>query len=474
MAMALPALAAPHPAHYVEPREAISHHARAHSRTVQADSAPKSSRRKSRVGKSSAAKSRTGTATHSAKLKHHKRHPQDEADNDPLVLHRVNARRRNFRREDRYDRPRAIARRVTNSSRPLPETRASAVEPIPTKKAITSEDFTRAAGGSSGAPEVFEHGQSHPDDDERFPMGAQPSVKKSPQILAEVSAASEPITPVGKTTLHQEIHTAATNVETAMKSDAASAKNVLSRRGRARANVLPEDHDDKVAVIEEAMTPMVLPTLYTRHGRLIVPRALKGSRAILVHQNEMADSEGLDRIQNDDDLDSMRDLHLLVSLNDSAAMRINEELPANRRYARPWTARFAVDTSRAFYSRFHQPLRLNSAVRTVDYQLRLQRVNGNAASVDGDGASPHLTGQAIDFGKRGMSIAQIAWMRAYLAPLMRAGKVDVEEEFQQACFHISVYRGYGVRPKAKSGTKMEVARADLPTHADSKIESDLR
>jgi len=25
---------------------------------------------------------------------------------------------------------------------------------------------------------------------------------------------------------------------------------------------------------------------------------------------------------------------------------------------------------------------------------------------------------------------------------MQVGKVDVEEEFQQACFHISVYRSY--------------------------------
>ncbi len=33
-------------------------------------------------------------------------------------------------------------------------------------------------------------------------------------------------------------------------------------------------------------------------------------------------------------------------------------------------------------------------------------------------------------------------MRTYLRPLMQVGKVDVEEEFQQACFHISVYRSY--------------------------------
>ena len=41
-----------------------------------------------------------------------------------------------------------------------------------------------------------------------------------------------------------------------------------------------------------------------------------------------------------------------------------------------------------------------------------------------------------------MSLAQIAWMRSYLLPLMNSGKIDVEEEFQQACFHISVYRSY--------------------------------
>jgi hypothetical protein len=33
-------------------------------------------------------------------------------------------------------------------------------------------------------------------------------------------------------------------------------------------------------------------------------------------------------------------------------------------------------------------------------------------------------------------------MRAYLQPLIGQGKIDVEEEFRQACFHISVYRNY--------------------------------
>ena len=85
---------------------------------------------------------------------------------------------------------------------------------------------------------------------------------------------------------------------------------------------------------------------------------------------------------------------------------------------------------------------MNSAVRTVAYQARLQMVNGNAAGTAGEAASPHLTGQAIDIGKRGMNATELAWMRAYLLPVMQAGKIDVEEEFHQACFHISVYRSY--------------------------------
>lgn len=192
---------------------------------------------------------------------------------------------------------------------------------------------------------------------------------------------------------------------------------------------------------QAAVQPRVFP-MYTRTGRLIVPPPLRGSREILVHQNEMADAAGLQRIQNDDELDRLRDTHQLVQLASTSSLRVNPELPDNRRCARPWTARFASDIARAYYARFGQPLELNSAVRTISYQLRLQRVNGNAADVAGETASPHLTGQAVDFGKRGMSMAEIAWMRMYLAPLMQAGVIDVEEEFQQSCFHISVYRGY--------------------------------
>ena len=75
-------------------------------------------------------------------------------------------------------------------------------------------------------------------------------------------------------------------------------------------------------------------------------------------------------------------------------------------------------------------------------QRHLLHINGNAAPADGDIASPHLTGATIDIGKKGLSPLEVEWMRSYLSPLEVAGKVDVEEEFYQSCFHISVYQSY--------------------------------
>jgi len=124
--------------------------------------------------------------------------------------------------------------------------------------------------------------------------------------------------------------------------------------------------------------------------------------------------------------------------------------------ARPWTAAFLSVLASDHYAAFHQPLQVDSAVRTVQFQQRLTHSNGNAAPSTGDTASPHLTGQAVDIAKHGLSITEIAWMRAYLQPLIDQGKIDVEEEFQQACFHISVYRSYD--PVTSSRITLAAAR----------------
>ncbi len=197
------------------------------------------------------------------------------------------------------------------------------------------------------------------------------------------------------------------------------------------------------------------PVLYKKRGRLIMPAALKGSREILLRQNEIADSDGLDRVQDDEGLDDMRESKLLVPVPAVQGLATDERLPANRRYCRPWTAQFLTALARAHDAKFHTALQVNSAVRTVEFQRDLITRNGNAAPAEGETASPHLTGQAIDLGKKGLSLTEIAWLRGYLLPLVQAGKVDVEEEFQQACFHISVYRKY----IPESAPKREFAQA---------------
>jgi hypothetical protein len=121
---------------------------------------------------------------------------------------------------------------------------------------------------------------------------------------------------------------------------------------------------------------------------------------------------------------------------------VNGNLLANHRYCRPWTARFLSDLAAAHDAEFHRPLEVSSAVRTVQYQKRLMQVNGNAAPAVGDVVSPHMTGAAVDIAKDNLSRAEMAWMRRYLLAREAEGKIDVEEEFQQSCFHIAVYKNY--------------------------------
>ena len=235
-----------------------------------------------------------------------------------------------------------------------------------------------------------------------------------------------------------------------LESDDAKQISVISTIRNA--DTTGEDKPQLPPIEDLAGGPVILPTLYNKRGRLIVPPALKGSHEILLHQNEMADSDGLERIRDDEDLDRMRRAGMLVPLPMNSTLHTDERLPVNRRYCRPWTALFLDTLARQHYAHFQTPLQLTSAVRTVEFQQRLIHTNGNAAPAEGDTASPHLTGQAIDIGKRGLSMAEIAWLRGYLLPLVQQGKVDVEEEFQQSCFHISVYRKY--MPSAEANRRV--------------------
>jgi hypothetical protein len=388
----------------------------------------------------------------------HPRRPVQVDDHNQPTLHRASVGRGHSTHPGRRMQHELAARPSRSEPTSLASTTEAADTPRPASspasldsKPLTVSDFMQAASAPPAG--VYASGESHPDADVSSspPPSAQPV--KRPVVVARVEAVptdgegiqldqpspsdlvGAPIVPT-----HKVVH------EYPKSEDMpAAGQHAVSRQ----------------ELIAEVEQPLVLPGLY-RNGRLLVPAPLRGTREILVHQNIMADDEGLERVQDDDDLRRMRSTRQLIDFPESASLHVNPDLAGNRRCARPWAVRFASDVARAYYARFHEPLQVNSAVRTVAYQVRLRRVNGNAAGVDGDVASPHLTGEALDFGKRGMTMQQIAWMRTYLLPLMQGGKLDVEEEFQQACFHISVYRSYLPAAKRRSVVRSEVAQLGEP------------
>jgi hypothetical protein len=194
-----------------------------------------------------------------------------------------------------------------------------------------------------------------------------------------------------------------------------------------------------------------------------MPAPLRGSHESLERQNTRLDADGLERIEDEADLADRIEHKLLVPIPASSALAVNAELPAAHRYCRPWTANFLADLAQAHDAAFHRPLEVSSAVRTVEYQKRLMETNGNAAPAEGDIVSPHLTGATIDIVKDRLSRAEIVWMRRRLLALEAADEIDVEEEFRQACFHITVYKSYVPRAPSPS-TRERNGSARLRRH----------
>lgn len=201
----------------------------------------------------------------------------------------------------------------------------------------------------------------------------------------------------------------------------------------------------------------------------IVPPPLRGSRESLIRQNEKSEAEGLERIEDSADLRDRIAHRLLIPVPASSALIVNANLPEQYRYCRPWTAKFLADLAHAHDAVFHRPILVSSAVRTIEYQKQLERVNGNAAPAEGDIVSPHLTGGTIDIAKGVFTRQEIGWMRAWLKPLQTAGKIDVEEEFLQACFHITVYANYVPPPRPAPKTRPRRRTPSVATALAAKV-----
>ena len=181
-----------------------------------------------------------------------------------------------------------------------------------------------------------------------------------------------------------------------------------------------------------------------------------GSHEMLVQQNVELDKLQLPRINDDYELMRYELSQDLVPVSESDALKIAANLPDNRRYCRPWTRDFLEDFSQAFYNEFHQPIQVNSLVRTVEQQHSLRRHNRFAAPEFGDTASTHLTGVTADLSRRGFTTAQYAWVRAYLMPLHEAGLIDPIEE-SQPVLHVVVYDKYSAHNTTSDASLSEAS-----------------
>lgn len=185
----------------------------------------------------------------------------------------------------------------------------------------------------------------------------------------------------------------------------------------------------------------------TRRAQAFHPRgwhpSLRGSAASQIRQNKVADLEGLSRIKNEGQLRKLERSHKLVPLPTTRGLRIDPRLAAERRFVRPETRRFLVKMGAAYYSRFHDALQINSAVRTLDFQRKLKgrgrNHNPNAAAVTGPKASSHPSGATVDIARNIMNAREAAWTRFYLLGEEKQDHIEVTEEHVEPVFHFMVF-----------------------------------
>lgn len=172
--------------------------------------------------------------------------------------------------------------------------------------------------------------------------------------------------------------------------------------------------------------------------------SLRGSRESQYRQNEQADKEDLQRIKDGSELQELKASGALVPLPENEFIGIDEsEIDVRLRWCRPWTKEFLLDIGKGFHKQFGKKPRVTSAVRTIEDQRRLRKINRNAALPDGERASSHLTGSAIDIGKKGMTPKEMAWIRRELLSLEAAVLIEATEESRnQSNFHVMVFRNY--------------------------------
>ncbi len=178
---------------------------------------------------------------------------------------------------------------------------------------------------------------------------------------------------------------------------------------------------------------MLLTGLYVQAQKV----TLTGSKYSQEIQNNYSNKHTLVRIKDEEELKLMVSDGYLEPISD--VVLIDTNLRKEFKYCLPWVNIFLNDLVVNFTNEFssYRRVKLNSAVRTVEYQKNLRKINSNAAI-----NSSHTTGATIDITKLGLSLEEIKWLREYLLDLERVKVVEATEENSQLVFHIMVFKNY--------------------------------
>lgn len=175
--------------------------------------------------------------------------------------------------------------------------------------------------------------------------------------------------------------------------------------------------------------------------------SLRGSKSSIRRQRTQAIAEGLSQIEDDEDLAAMKQGHYLVPLPENKFVQVDPRLAAKWRWCRPWTRALLLDLGQESMRKFGVPIRVNSAVRTVEYQKKLRRTNKNATAPQN---CLHCSGATVDLARfvkiRGVKhwypVAQQDWLRERLLRLESRQLAEAVEEHRNAVFHIMVFKKY--------------------------------
>lgn len=111
------------------------------------------------------------------------------------------------------------------------------------------------------------------------------------------------------------------------------------------------------------------------------------------------------------------------------------------RMLNPQTRKVLEEIAAAYFKKFNRPLRIVSMVRSMEYQISLNKTSANSFRVRGnDSLPPHVSGCAIDLSRKQMTAEEQNFIGKKLAEMETGGKIDALVEFGDSpVFHFFVY-----------------------------------